>query len=125
VGDDGRDRDDGLPSIPQSDQGGEISGVKVVPSDALPSVGQVLLVDAAAIAANSDAIELSTLSQGSIMADTIPDSPVTGTTVLVSLWQNDLSALRVERWWGAEKLRAAAVASLINNNSYQTGFSPP
>jgi hypothetical protein len=106
-------------------QGGTMSGMRVVASDALPNVGQVILVDAAQVAANTGAIELSVLSEGSVMSDSLPDSPVTGTTVFTSLWQNNLSALRAERWWGAERLRSTAVASLINANSYATGFSPP
>jgi HK97 family phage major capsid protein len=108
-------------------QGGTIIGIPVIASDAVAVgvAGAVILVDANAIAAGSDTFVLTNISEGTIMPDTSPDSPVIGTTNVVSLWQSDLSALLVERWWGAEKLRAASVAALINGNSYQQGFSPP
>jgi hypothetical protein len=104
--------------------GGTVCGIRVIPSDALLA-GMVVLVDAGGIAAASDAIELSVLSEGSVMADTAPDSPQTASTNVQSLWQLNLTALRVERWWGAEKVRSSAVAALSNANSYQSGFSPP
>jgi Phage capsid family len=107
-----------------SPTGGTIINIPVIVSDAA-ATGQVILVDASGIAAGSDAVVLSTLDQGVVMPDSAPDSPILGNTNVVSLWQSDLSALLVERWWGAEKLRAASVASLINANSYAQGFSPP
>ena len=104
--------------------GGDISGVRVIPSDAV-SAGMVILADAAAIAGNSDTVELSTLSEGSVMTDVPPNSPTTSSTNLVSLWQSDLSALRCERWWGCAKLRSNSVAAVSNASSYSGGMSPP
>jgi hypothetical protein len=68
---------------------------------------------------------LSLLREGSIILDSAPDSPVASSTTLMSLWQLNLSALLVERYFGAEKVSSTAVAALINSNSYQTGISPP
>jgi HK97 family phage major capsid protein len=105
-------------------QGGSILGIPVIASDAV-TAGEVVLVDASAIAAGSDAVVISTMSEGSITPDTAPDSPQTASTNVVSLWQGDLSAILVERWWGASVLRSTAVAAISNANSYGQGFSPP
>jgi hypothetical protein len=104
--------------------GGTILGIPVIASDAV-TAGQVVLFDASGIAAGSDTVVLSTMGEGTIMPDTAPDSPQVAGTNVVSLWQSDLSALVVERWWGAEKLRSTSVAAVSNSNSYQQGFSPP
>jgi hypothetical protein len=104
--------------------GGDIAGIRVIASEAL-STGQVVLVDAASVAANSDVIELSVLSEGSVMLDSAPDSPIVASTNVQSLWQQDLSALVAERWWSSQKLRTVSVAALTNANSYVSGFSPP
>jgi hypothetical protein len=121
----GATSNNGTPAFPDmTPQGGSILGIPVIASDAL-TAGQVVLVDATGIAAGSDTVVLSTMSEGTIMPDTSPDSPATASTNVVSLWQSDLSAILVERWWGAEKLRTSAVAALSNSNSYMQGFSPP
>jgi hypothetical protein len=104
--------------------GGEISGIRVIASDAVTTAGQVILFDAGSIASNSGDVELSVLSEGSVFADSAPDSPSAG-SIATSLWQLNLSALRAERWHASEKLRASSVAALTNSNSYVTGFSPP
>jgi hypothetical protein len=91
----------------------------VIASDAV-TAGQVILVDATGIASGSDAVVLSTMAEATIMPDTAPDSPQVAETNVVSLWQSDLSAILVERWWGAERLRTSAVAAVSNSNSYQT-----
>jgi hypothetical protein len=31
---------------------------------------------------------------------------------MVSLWQNNLRAVRAERWWGVQRMRANAVAKV-------------
>src|SRR5262249_39957885 len=104
--------------------GGEIMpGLRVIPSDAV-AAGQVILVDAASLAGNADAIELSVLSEASMMLDSSPDSPPTGSTFFQSLWQQNLSAIVAERFFGAQKLRASSVAALSNPGSYLSGFSP-
>jgi hypothetical protein len=105
-------------------QGGSILNIPIIVSDAL-TAGQVVLVDATGIAAGSDTIVLNTMSEGTIMPDTAPDSPQSASTNVVSLWQSDLSAVLLERWFGIERLRSNCVAAVSNSNSYQQGFSPP
>jgi hypothetical protein len=102
-------------------QGGIILGTTVIASDALQT-GQVVLVDCSGVACGSENIVLGTLSEGVIMPDTAPESPALGTSPIVSLWQSDLSAMLVERWWGATKcaLRRSPPSStptLINRGS--------
>jgi hypothetical protein len=111
--------------------GGVVCGIPVLvadedssPSGSLPA-GYVLLADCSGIAAGATPPEPSTISEGSIISDTAPDSPVVASTVVESLWQQDKSALMIERWFICSKLRTAAVAAISNANSYASGFSPP
>jgi hypothetical protein len=48
--------------------------------------------------------------------DTSPDSPPTASTNLISLWQSDLLARRMERFFGFTVMRASGVASLSGVN---------
>ena len=85
--------------------GGVIQGVKVVVSDAAEDTGT--LVDASQVATESDLITLAPADHASIQMD---DDPTSGATTLVSLWQNNLTGLSAERWFGVEVLRSTAVA---------------
>jgi HK97 family phage major capsid protein len=124
----GATANNGTPAFPaMGPQGGEILNIPVIASDAV-TAGQVVLADASGIAAGSDTVVVSTMDQGTIMPNTAPpDSPAaqSASDNVVSLWQLDHSAILVERWWGAQKLRSASVAAISNSNSYQAGFSPP
>jgi hypothetical protein len=115
------------PAFPEmGPQGGTILNIPVITSDAV-TAGQVILVDATAIAAGTDQIVLSVLQDGSIIPNDAPDSPQVASTNVVSLWQMNQTAILAERWWGAEKRRTNCVAAVSNSNSnsYQQGFSPP
>jgi hypothetical protein len=48
--------------------------------------------------------------------ESAPDSPPTGATVMLSLWQNDLVALRMERFFGFTLMRSNGAASLSGVN---------
>src|SRR5262249_45235392 len=79
-----------------SPKGGEIlPGLPAIVSDGVPSATMVL-VDAQQVAAASESITLDASNEASIQLDSAPDSPPTGSTNLVSLWQSDLVALRAE-----------------------------
>ena len=105
-------------------QGGTILNIPVIASDAA-TTGLVILVDASGLAGASDQIILSVMDQGSLQLDSSPDSPPIASSVMVSLWQMNMTALRAERWWGCRKLRAASVAAVSNSSSYAQGMSPP
>jgi hypothetical protein len=93
--------------------GGNIQGVKVVVSDAAGDVAT--LVDAAQVATEADLIILQEATHASVEMD---DSPTGSATTLVSLWQNNQTGLRAERWFGVQLLRSTACALI-------TGLSSP
>ena len=105
-------------------QGGSINGITVLVSDGV-TAGKVVLADASGIAAGSGDVTLNEFREGMVQLDTSPDSPPSASTNFVSLWQLNLSALVVERFFVAARLRADAVAVCSNSNSYQSGNSPP
>lgn len=112
----------GAPSFPgMTVGGGEIAGMRVLISSGVPD-GEIIIVDAAQIVAASEGIELKSVQHSTIEMQAPPDSPATASTVLVSLWQNNLVALSAERHFGVYRGRESAVA-LITGASY-SGDSP-
>ena len=101
--------------------GGTIGGLTAVVSDGVPSQ-TMILVDAHQVAAASETVQLSAVTQAVVQLDTGPDSPVSGSTVLTSLWQNNLTGLRAERVFGCQKLTSSGVCVLTGAN--YTGDSP-
>lgn len=64
----------------------------------------VIAVDGAAIFYADDGIEVNVSGQAAIQMNSTPDSPPTATTVVRSLWQDNLIGYRLERflnWWAA------------------------
>lgn len=115
----------GLSAFPTlSPTGGTVNGVIVIASDGVPT-GQVILADASGIAASPGEMILQQFSEGSFQADSSPDSPQTAATNLISLWQLNLTAVVIERFLCAVKLRSDAVAVCFNSGSYSSGNSPP
>jgi Phage capsid family len=83
-------------------------GVKVVISSAAGN--KIIGIDADGLLVSEGGIDIRRGTPDLQMNDT-PDSPPTASTVLISTWQRNLVALKVERWvnWTA---RAGAVATL-------------
>ena len=104
-----------------SPTGGSIGNVPVLCSDGLPANTTVAL-DATQIAAATEALTFDVSRQATIVADTAPDSPPSASTVVTSLWAQDMIGSRLERYFGATRLRAGAVAA-VNNVNY-SGNSP-
>jgi hypothetical protein len=104
--------------------GGEINKIRVIASDGVPT-GQAILVDASGIGAAPGEVALQTLREGSYQAESAPDSPTTAATVMTSMWQQNLTAVVVERWFCGVKLRSDAVATCTNANGWFGGNSPP
>jgi hypothetical protein len=103
--------------------GGMIANTPVLVCDGL-SAGQIVLVDAAQVAAASAPdIAIDTFREGDVQMDTSPDSPPLATTVLTSMWEHNLTALRLMRRFGIERLNTSAVAVLSGAN-YATSNSP-
>jgi hypothetical protein len=105
-----------------SPRGGLISGIEVIVSDAL-SANQWILVDASSFAAASGDLALSPFRHTSIQMETSPDSPPSGATNLLNLWQLNMTALVAERFFICERLRTGSVA-VVQNATYASGFSP-
>jgi HK97 family phage major capsid protein len=101
--------------------GGEIGGVPIVVSDSA-TAGEIVLADAAQIAAGAEGLRLDSSNEATIQMDSSPDSPVLATSNYQSLWQLNLVGLRCERFIGAKPLRSDAVAK-ITGAAY-TGNSP-
>jgi hypothetical protein len=105
-------------------RGGTLFGVPLLVSDGV-TAGQILLVDAGQIEAGSGDIILTSLKDAAVAMDSNPDSPVGAATVFTSLWQNNQTAIVVERYFTCVRPTATAVAAVSNSGSYRTGFSPP
>jgi hypothetical protein len=101
--------------------GGLLSGIPTLVSDGVPSQTMVL-VDAQQVAAASETIQLSAATEAAVQLDTAPDSPVSGSTTMTSMWQTDLRALKAERVFGVQKLTSSGVAVMTGVN--YTGDSP-
>ena len=70
-------------------------GLRVLVSDQL-GAGEAVLFDAGSIAATSEAVTLSAAGEASV---NLGDSPGT----FANLWQQDLVAVRAERWYGSRR----------------------
>ena len=112
----------GASAFPQmSPTGGTIGNVQTLVSDGLPDNSLVAL-DASQIAAGSEGLVLDTSLHADVQMDDAPNSPPTASTVRVNLFQENKAATRLERYFGAERLRDGAVA-LIDGVNY-SGNSP-
>lgn len=103
-----------------SPNGGSISKIPVIVNDAVS--GEIVIVDAAQVAANAGFVETKTSEAADIQFQTTPDSPPTTATVLKSLWQTGHICVMAERYFAAQRLRSAAVA-VIGGVNY-SGNSP-
>jgi hypothetical protein len=104
--------------------GGLINGITVLVSDAVLT-GNVILADASGLAGASGDVTLNEYTEGSIITDAPPNSPASASDNVISPWQLNLTAIVVERFFVAARLRSDAVAVCSNSNSYQSGNSPP
>ena len=100
-------------------RGGEIAGVPALVTGAnqeandSPQSSNIVLLDAAElIVADTDQIMIDMSGEATIQMDTAPDSPPTASTVMVSLWQQNLAAWRVVRPINWQLRRPGAVATL-------------
>jgi HK97 family phage major capsid protein/HK97 family phage prohead protease len=88
--------------------GGTILGIPVVTSSAMGT--NIVLVDASGILyADDGAVTIDVSREASVQMDSAPDSPAVATTVMVSLWQNNLVGIRAERFVNWARARLASV----------------
>lgn len=99
-------------------EGGSLLGFPVVASENVPTTGSsptdgsaIIFAKAGEIlVADDGGVNISVSNEASLQMDTAPDSPATASTVLVSLWQQNMTAIRCEREVNWLKRRSDAVA---------------
>jgi len=106
-------------------QGGTFVGFPVIASENVPSVGSSPTDGSRIIFALADQIMLADDGQvtvdisreASLQMNTAPDSPATTSTIMTSLWQNNLVGIKVERYvnW---VLRHSQAVNYINYAKY-------
>lgn len=91
--------------------GGSHVGIEIVPCDAVEE-GSMILVDSSGIAAAGGFVGLSTSESAAIR---MSDNPSADTT-LTDLFGKNMTALKVQRWFSAQRLRDDAVAMIVDAN---------
>jgi hypothetical protein len=94
-------RDSGGPFVVS----GKIGNINVIPTSADTADG--ILLDASAVAADSELAITRVSDQSTVRLD---DNPTSGTHRYVSLWQNNLMMFLTERYFGAAVLRPNGIA---------------
>lgn len=94
-----------FPNITAS--GGSLIGYPVVISNTVGN--QIVAVHAPSILYADDGLEIDMSDQVSLQMDSAPSNPSDATTVMVSMWQRNLIALRAERFINWAKARTGAV----------------
>lgn len=105
---------DGLQAFPDfsPSRGGSLATIPFLISDKLPDAGTMLIADASALVVDSDGTVI--LDKANSAAIQLDDNPVDDGATLVSLFANNLTALRVERRFGFAVARDNAVAVVTN-----------
>lgn len=116
----------GQPEFPGiSMMGGTFLGIPVVTSEGVPATGgsptdgfPIILVNAAdVLLADDGQVTIDASREASLQMESTPDSPETASTVMVSMWQHNMMAIKAERYinW---KLRRAEAVGFIQNAKY-------
>jgi hypothetical protein len=112
----------GGPTFPLATvNGGSFGGITIIPCDEATD-GEMILVDASQLAVAQEGFRIDQSNQASIQLNTTPDSPITGSTAMTSLWQANLSAIRAERYVGLALCRSNCAAKITGVGL--TGGSP-
>ena len=100
----------GQPLFPTlSLNGGTVmGGLTVIPSQAMGTTVALVQPDAI-LYADDGGVTIDVSQEASVQMDSAPDNPALATTVLTSLWQNNLVGLRAERFINWKKARAGCV----------------
>jgi HK97 family phage major capsid protein len=105
--------------------GGTFLGLPVVTSEGVPATGgspvdgfPIILVNASdVLLADDGQVTIDASREASLQMESAPDSPETASTVMVSMWQHNMMAIKAERYinW---KLRRAEAVGFIQNARY-------
>jgi Phage capsid family len=99
--------------------GGTVGGMTVLPVATHTDTGgsDVVVIDAAQIAIARGPVVLDLAEEANVQLSDTPDDPATASTVPVSLWEQNLIAIRAQRFAGWQRLRTSAIA-LIDGAHY-------
>ncbi len=105
--------------------GGTLVGIPVVTSEGVPATGGsptdgglIILAKASEILLADDGqVTIDASKEASLQMETAPDSPATASTTFVSMFQQNMIAIRAERYINWAKRRSTAV-SFIQNAKY-------
>lgn len=105
--------------------GGTLLGIPVVTSENIPATGgspsdgyPIILLNASDILlADDGSVTIDASREASLQMDTAPDSPATASTTFVSMFQQNMTAIRAERFINWAKRRSQA-AQFIQNAKY-------
>lgn len=93
--------------------GGTLEGFPVICSEAVPDTsdgGMIVFINADDIYFSDDGpVTIDASKEASLQMNTTPDATTTASTVLVSMWQRNMVALRATRYMNWKKRRDAAV----------------
>ena len=103
-------------------EGGTLAGIPVVASEAVPATGGsptdgaaiILMLPNQILLADDGQVTLDASREASLQMDTAPDSPATASTVPISMFQQNMVALRAERYINWVKARSTSVAFIQN-----------
>jgi len=98
-------------------QGGTFIGMPVVTSEGVPQSGgspadgfPIILVNASdVLLADDGQVVIDASSEASLQMDTSPDSPPTSSTTMISMWQQNMMAIKAERYINWAKRRPECV----------------
>jgi len=104
-----------------SPSGGALEGIPVITSENIVSQGSpptgslIVAINAPEILlADDGAVSVDMSREASLQMDSAPDSPPTASTIMVSLWQRNMVALRAERMINWMRRRDGAVQYIQN-----------
>lgn len=111
----------GQPEFPGIDaNGGTLMGLPVLTSEVVPSDSSgsiiVLIKQSEILLADEGGVTIDVSREASLQMNSTPDNPATASTVLTSLWQNNLVGVRCERMVTWRKRRPEAVAYISGAN---------
>lgn len=101
-------------------EGGTFMGLPVLVSEVVPSDSNgsiiVLVKQSEILLADEGGVTVDVSREASLQMNSTPDSPATASTVMTSLWQNNLLGIRAERMITWRKRRPQAVAYISGAN---------
>lgn len=106
-------------------EGGTLLGYPVITSENIPAAGGsptdgypiIIMRPQDILLADDGNVTIDASREASLQMDTAPDSPPTASTVTVSMFQQNMVAIRAERWINWKKARSTAV-DLIQGGRY-------